>query len=388
MVDQTTSPANPVPPNPPAQTPPAPAPPSQPAQPEIITPKKSFLSGKLLLLIIFILILIPIGWFSYQILNSKVGPAPIVSKAIPTSAPTPTPDPTASWKTYQGQGFTFKYPDNWFSQDNIESAELSAGTGFYLIGTTPHPGGADDPTNAQLNVQLSKNTQTNEQFISTASQTANYKKTLTIGGFPAIQTQIKNFKQYYIKYSTVNLLILTAYTDQAGKDLDVIISSIKFTDASQAIDTSTWKTYTSLESKISFKYPSNFITIKSAGNYNVFFVRSEQEKQQVEKCLEQTDCSSYPLGVGFRRIPKSSTETLSDVVKKDYKIPFEEAKFSSTVIAGFKALERESTGIGIGYYVYIENINFVLYIHGNPIVDAEENLKIYKTMLSTLQFTQ
>ncbi|MEK7186562.1 MAG: hypothetical protein AAB675_04370 [Patescibacteria group bacterium] len=120
-MDDQNSQSNALPANPPVADTPIQTPPASPVQPEIITPHKSFFSGKLLLLIIAILILIFAGGGAYLALNSKTKPVPTVSQAVPTSAPTPTPDPTASWKTYTNAdlGFSIKHPDS----INVDEAE-------------------------------------------------------------------------------------------------------------------------------------------------------------------------------------------------------------------------------------------------------------------------
>jgi len=140
-------------------------------------------------------------------------------------------DETASWKTYTNTqyGFSFQFPSEWFNYDNPNNPSRVA-VGFYPNGETPNPGEADYPTNALLSIEISDFKQSASEFENTASQTAGYQKTLTIAGYPAIQTQIKTFKQYYIKFSSSNVLILTTYTADAGSKLDTIVSLIKFTN--------------------------------------------------------------------------------------------------------------------------------------------------------------
>ena len=71
-----------------------------------------------------------VGYYlgSNGILAVKSEPTPSQTiEPIATPTPTPTPDPTASWETYKGSLFTFKYPDKWFylaSPSNTKSEEL------------------------------------------------------------------------------------------------------------------------------------------------------------------------------------------------------------------------------------------------------------------------
>src|SRR3989344_470260 len=129
MENQNPTP-NPAPPteNIPTQNPPVQETPSSQVytSPQPVSPPpfpKSFLSNKIILLIVILLMLLGIGG-TYLALNSKSKPQSVVSKPTPTSAPTPlpteasakagTPDPTANWKTlaptvFVDSRFSFKY---------------------------------------------------------------------------------------------------------------------------------------------------------------------------------------------------------------------------------------------------------------------------------------
>src|SRR3989344_1362777 len=116
------NPSQMAPQDPSVQTPP-PQPPIQQTSPVETEPvaqtsppstPKPFLSGKILLIFIVLLILLGAGG-TYLALNSKPKPQPVVSKATPTSTPTPAPDPTASWKTYKNETYSYslKIPNDW-----------------------------------------------------------------------------------------------------------------------------------------------------------------------------------------------------------------------------------------------------------------------------------
>lgn len=115
MENQTPTP-NPIPTpeNVPIQNPAVEAPPSQVyTAPHIDNPppKKSFLTSRIILLIVIFLVLVGLGG-TYLTLNSKPKPQPTAPKAAPTPTST-TVDETASWKTYTNLdlGFSIKYPD-------------------------------------------------------------------------------------------------------------------------------------------------------------------------------------------------------------------------------------------------------------------------------------
>jgi len=161
---------------------------------------------------------------------SPYSPSPSVNYQQPEIKK--TSDEATNLKTYTNTqyGFSFQFPKDWFSQEVPDWNPAGASVSFYPNGVTPNPGGAGVPTNAVLNIEISSNMQSANEFINTASQTSGYQKTLTLAGYPAIQAQTKTFKQYYIKFSSSNVLILTTYTADAGSKLETIISSIKFTN--------------------------------------------------------------------------------------------------------------------------------------------------------------
>ena len=92
---------------------------------------KSFLPNKIIFIIVILLILLGLSG-TYLALNSKPKPGPVVSKATPTSIPTPTVDPTADWKVYTNTeaGYQISYPQNISIREsrleNVESVELGS----------------------------------------------------------------------------------------------------------------------------------------------------------------------------------------------------------------------------------------------------------------------
>lgn len=65
---------------------------------------KSFILG-------FVFVLILAGIAGAYLLGKSNSSQNVYQTEI--SSPSPTPDPTTNWKTYTGNGFTFKYPSNW-----------------------------------------------------------------------------------------------------------------------------------------------------------------------------------------------------------------------------------------------------------------------------------
>lgn len=165
-------------------------------------------------------------------------------RVVPTTHPTPV-DSTAEWETYTNTQykFSFKHPSDWRivspSQEpkaqDIFIAYDSSSKDSYL---KQNPGGIDM---SQQTIEV-------------------------VNGIEV--TRIKNNKDVYQReYAIISLpngtlkiegtLDFETNTDQIST-FDQIISTFKFTDSDQAMDTSTWRTYTDLENKFSIKYPSTW----------------------------------------------------------------------------------------------------------------------------------
>src|SRR3989344_5755217 len=79
--------------------------PQTPVQEQAVEPKSPFWKSKWAVLgILLLIILVPAGFFTLGKISSKPSPTP-----TPMATPTPV-DETANWKTYEGIGFTLKYP--------------------------------------------------------------------------------------------------------------------------------------------------------------------------------------------------------------------------------------------------------------------------------------
>ena len=97
--------------NPPVSEIPNPTPPVVSETPSPIKPASKFSIKAIIGILIFLLL--AGGTAAGYVYREPI--LKIVSKPTPTpiatqTSPTPTPDPTADWKTYQGDGFSFKYP--------------------------------------------------------------------------------------------------------------------------------------------------------------------------------------------------------------------------------------------------------------------------------------
>jgi hypothetical protein len=147
--------------------------------------------------------------------------------------PTPTPDPTADWKTYTNNqyNFSFKYPGDW---ENITSSQ------------------AITNSNREFMLQTNRGEFVNGTVFDQKSESQNVSWSRNIS--------LPNDKE-----------LLIVYLDNIGpgstggtKDIqifDQILSTFTFSEPESSTDTSMWKTYTSNSLGISFKYPADSITV-------------------------------------------------------------------------------------------------------------------------------
>lgn len=91
----------------------------QPQTPQQTAPVQAVKQSNFLVILLSFLLLISVlvaGFFAYQTqqLVKQLTAYSVQKTQTPTpiSSPEPTVDPTASWKTYTGKIFSFKYPDN------------------------------------------------------------------------------------------------------------------------------------------------------------------------------------------------------------------------------------------------------------------------------------
>lgn len=271
--------------NQPAQTPP-----SQPLTPEVVSPKKSFFSGKLLLLLIAILILILAGGGTYLALalKSKPQPAPIVSKITPTSTPTPTPDPTASWKTYTNTkyGYSLKYPPSIFTGEANIKEEVNGDVAFDYFklplsekGPYPHSINiSEDPIGSTTIDDYVKQIRAGDGELPKLTREKiliGGKDAEKILGVPSANGQMLilvplNGKLLAIVLNPYHVSETSKVEADWVNDFNLLLSTIKFTDANQAIDTSTWKTYTNTKVGYSLLYPNGW-TIKQPNDTTTEF---------------------------------------------------------------------------------------------------------------------
>lgn len=229
------------------------------------TPDKAELKPKkfslfLGILAVFILVLgIVIG---YKFSQKPAQPTP-----APEAVATPTPDPTADWKTYTNDQykFVFKYPNNWSTYNNTQRAN-SKTMELYLLNVpdgTPWPDnflgvvkvykGVGDlvqwfhseveftEAKKQEFINLAKSASGLNDFV--MSDLSQSYKQASVSGYPTIEQTIlchrencyfmagpQNSKDYFVKNEdmVVSISFLTLFPNETFPILDQVLSTFKF----------------------------------------------------------------------------------------------------------------------------------------------------------------
>lgn len=255
--------------------------PQQPVSTPPVPPRSNPLNLKLIVLGV---VLVGLGLLGgYLLWGNKSQPAPSQQQVVATQ-PTPTPDPTAGWKTFSGQDFVIKYPQEWEATTNFEL------------------GGGSDNGVQILNPNSKKPFTGGNGYSGTPSQKLYPTEYITLKSRPTSET----VKQYVDKYdgpcgadqkreAGIDYIHRSAYSAgqingeiftvpcegggykeiviSAGKKLftfdlsndiseklvNQILSTFKFTDQTQAVDTTNWKTYSNTVAKVSIQYPPEWV---------------------------------------------------------------------------------------------------------------------------------
>lgn len=299
-------------------------PPIENPVPQTVTPppSKSFLSNKIILPIVILLIILGLGG-TYLALNSKPKSQPIVSKTIPTSTPTPTSitkktvcrklsnqeifDPK-NWTDYYNRviGISFKYPKYGIVHDfkvakgkyaYLYQYQLDEGTEIVIYGVCL----ADKDPNITdliegLDIQIFPVTTQGKLLYDVANELSGKGEPTGIvscckrvslepfllGGLEAYKAKfvyivdsrnqpIKNgkptdYEMIFFEKSgktyQMQIQYPGEYTQSYQKIYNQILSAFTFTD--QTIDTSSWKTYTNKTHHYTVKYPEGWIAEQAA----------------------------------------------------------------------------------------------------------------------------
>jgi len=196
-----------------------------------------------LLMVLGLLIVAGTVYAGTRIGKKQITPSKIIAE--PTLKPvSPTPDPTADWKTYTNEKYSisFKYPFSWFVKDvtNEAPGNFLQSIAFFANGTTnPSVGAEGSEGNELLNLIITNpliNTepisQSKEQFINSWGKIKK-EKIVYIDNLPAAYNT--NLKSVVIWYNEKIQIFVNPYQDTKNI-MDQILSTFKFTNEDNTVE--------------------------------------------------------------------------------------------------------------------------------------------------------
>lgn len=184
-------------------------------------------------------------------------------------APSPAPDPTANWKTFNAKRYSFLYPLDWSASQgdylNTVKIDNPTKTVEVKISDSGYPFGVENPnwkfSANYLDIKVDEKTYS----VSEVSMFDDGKFVLVLAEF---KTDALN---------VVHIMITsTSSSDYKNSKETVlkILSTFKFTGQNQTTQTSSWKTYADPNNLISFKYPQDFTVAEKDNETTITFPNS------------------------------------------------------------------------------------------------------------------
>lgn len=182
------------------------------------------------LIVIIVAVLAVGGYFVYTSLRGGSETSDVAISPSPTPQPSPSPSDetvyteatrSANWKTYTHSNFTFKYPDNWYPENN-PNYPGGNNVSFFLVGTKADHGYGDHKGNEIFSFEFSEDDRSLEELKREYYQNA---VELMVGGKPAIKT---SFNLLIVKPSQNKNLNIAGGIEAAKSYLDQILSTFRF----------------------------------------------------------------------------------------------------------------------------------------------------------------
>jgi len=378
--------------------------------------KKSLPKWPLIVIGVILLVII-IGGTYFLGKNQNVSPnklsIPTQITAVPTAIP--TPDPTADWKTFNSQKYAFsiKYPTDLNPEEfltpfySVTFKTVGAAQGelsTFDILANPDTFIAKDPAaydwlSADMVDSFMAMVPGATRQVDTIIFTK--KPDITVAGLQGTVINVKTTddstdqNRMFIKHSgNMYMIVNNQNSDQTV--FNNFVSTLKFTDqASQAADTTNWKTYTSSDGAYSFKYPSDWTQNEASWNSGT--------RGQGISLSKVIDLHTAPLtdqiGINVLTYKSkgnlSAEEFLSEVYYQGLKDSLtlgwiksdtmEPVTIGSRMGTKFNHMEGGAGDFGEGVWVSTGKDGLFIKLYSTSANNSEE---VYKTVLSTFKFTQ
>ena len=361
-----------------------PASPEQPAgQPSIAAPPMPAKpkSWFLILLIIFIILLSlgTAGFFAYQYVQLKN--QVIQTKPTPVTSPSPTPDPTANWKTYTNTaGYSIKYPASFTTQLIAAGAgnkEANAETRNLFIYKSDAP---EPYLERYINLEIF-------QVKPTYNQGTITKTTLDNKTVEKIVIPDAKFDIYSAQLVNKGFIEIYVLSDPTKKEVaNQILSTFKFVDQAQA-DTSNWLSFSSNNGKFIFKYPQGYkINENIVIGVDGVSVPTPNTVQALSPVIEGTN-GNISTTITYKNTPSDLPTFITSNTSCSSVVP---AKGVTYLIGATNGLIFKNTPCGSrsATYVYVvhDGVGYIVTIEST--IDSKTTEKNYDQILSTFKFTQ
>jgi hypothetical protein len=367
-------------------------------QQQSATPVSKPKSKLKILLLIFILSILAGGVY-FLTLNKNKLLSQYSQKSIPTSVPkrpTPTPDPTANWKTYRNEqyNFEFKYPAtlNYNSKQNsgvVEELIFSNGMSVLISNNQliAQEAKVSEMWNGE-NIHFPQSCKTNgchfytfSPFVGSWSKNVDFSKENARVELSQ-RFDIKNNSMEQLDDNKFDALMSSGQIDSANLMVfSQILSTFKFTDQNRPIDTSNWTIYRGKDFAI--KYPANWISKAEKNGETNFYNPKKMEN------ITMNGGGILSLSTEYLNVVwvEHSTQTAEQVAKTFQKAWLtQKIKIETKTVNGLDYALFTDAGEG-SRFNNLAISNGKVIIHLNTSMKALNGNDIENQILSTFRFT-
>jgi hypothetical protein len=216
------------------------------------------------------------GFFAYQTQNLVKELTSLKSSSSPVPSTEPTPDPTADWKTYTNEKFSFKYPVRLTEDKNGLVGGTFLGNPKMVVSFEDQltvRDGTDAPPDGFSIYQISNTEGSLENFIRKEVSTRKGSprgilseeiKTIMVDGKQAYYIDAEqNIRQYFMSNTDNSNIVLSSVRqdDSFILELDQIISTFKFTNINNELTKKTAYIRSIIPNGDNYKITVDFVSL-------------------------------------------------------------------------------------------------------------------------------
>jgi len=406
-------------PNIPAQPAQNEIPPVQPnplSQPIIQQPVNNIVpsgnKGKWIIFIIILLIIVGGGAYYLGLKQNKLisqNQRKQITPGISQSSPTPTPNPTANWKTYTSPSynpfytdaklqariaqvgandptvqkiqFSIMYPPDWQQGYDNVGTQGQYGYGYTFtnngkvikIGLGYAPGGnlCNPPLVASFSAQFSSS-------LGTLRRVTAYEGEQIPNGDTEFTICMGNGSVFYSNTSIgkISYILPDNYAPSDLVLMDSIVGTIKETAVqNQAGPTANWKTYTSLKGNYSIEYPPDWYAYEYNDANSSVNISDVSNPEDIPQSVSPQGHTSILLSAYQGAMPTTFPYTNGSGTNSTIK------QFSINSYTGIRGEQTSTLGLGEAVYLNNPKGGYV------ELVKQIDNNQMFDQILSTFKFT-